>query len=1251
MRWGMGRVSRRTTVVAVAALTMAVSLTAAGSAHALLGLNLNLSLTAKPVATVSASATVTTPPPTVSLTASLTSPLVSSLTGGLTSLTSGQTQLLDTAGNLLCDPLSQVGGLIPGGSVLGTAGCALGALDYQWVTRLKTANGEIVRRQVALVNVPTLLNVDADILPDLIGTVQVLALDKFTLRVDRVLGEVSSLPVRVEAVLDDPTGGLPRDRINVGYDARDSVAPTSWVTTATLPEDGADDLTTLNITQDVTGAIPSVTTVGGLFDGDSLDREDPMGGTLKYTPAPAQARLGLTLGRYMEVRAGASTPVGVQGSAEIVNGAREQRGQFEITGLPQQIAVRYEEPGTNQRTVTYTGSAVVPAIDATYTDRTGGTLTSKAIAHLKDIPTGMVVKQTGAKSGTFQATGGALGSVEVGYANGEPQLLNVDHPYARVVQEGALNSYAGRIDGLLSASVDATDDIVGELQLGPDARKKFRALVETPGRKVDALVSNLPRHLKVTYDVDQGLIDYNAFGETIEAITLDAEQTTPFFGRVKRIHGLIEQLPSQATVRIKPEGGGFKLETNNPIGKAEALLTSGPDASLPAGQLGAQVEDLTARFTAFARVQGLRLVDVTTGPGDAVKGHVKLASTPLRLRYLKEGQTIDASLSAIPSDVTVAFDPDAGKLDYDANAGIDSIDATVTSDTALFGRVKRIVARVEGLPERVSVGLKPATGSGVAFSATPAVGMIQAELTDGVAHATLADGKSGVVLRDVPAEFALFGRLFNVSSASVVTSGSNLDASLVTGPLPDNDLQDLDLDVTFDTPGDAVTDPAHIVGFVQDLPSTLTLAQHGSTTTYDASSTVPKVTLNATNLPGGTSGGSLDGDLHNVIGTLLTVPKHFQIVSTSTTTGIQDVNGAFGRVDLEAWDHGPANAALPEDDRNKVALTTRDGRLHVQARVFDLNKVLLTDILGTKVQTAFVATPKPLDIAVDGGTGAEPLDLDVTAGDLPLASTFDFSTVGGMKIKWDVHDGAAATGTDVDVNVSSKDVGAVLDVDDLPTHVDVCIGGRLECNPQSKQIVLVDPGIFSDSTHVAFFNNFTAATEANGIIRMTGKVCLPPTDDDGEALDPPGTVYGTCIAGTAPNRIEIDDLRIKTTRLEFAAGDSNSLDGDGDPIEDDLLKLYLDSDDEGIRVGELKVRNDTSDSTTIIRAGDPPLTNTGDFFFGLFDLSVPPSQEDEPRVNQIECGDLDVEVDLPVLGLTDVLPGLGEFFLGDICSG
>lgn len=119
---------------------------------------------------------------------------------------------------------------------------------------------------------------------------------------------------------------------------------------------------------------------------------------------------------------------------------------------------------------------------------------------------------------------------------------------------------------------------------------------------------------------------------------------------------------------------------------------------------------------------------------------------------------------------------------------------------------------------------------------------------------------------------------------------------------------------------------------------------------------MPKVTLDARNLPGGSPGAALDGGLHNAVGTLTGVPTQLQI-RAGTLTGVE-ANGPFTRADLEAWDHGPQNAAFPEDNRNKLAMNTRDGRLHVQARVFGHSKVLLGTPISTSVETAFGSTPR-----------------------------------------------------------------------------------------------------------------------------------------------------------------------------------------------------------------------------------------------------------------------------------------------------
>ena len=117
------------------------------------------------------------------------------------------------------------------------------------------------------------------------------------------------------------------------------------------------------------------------------------------------------------------------------------------------------------------------------------------------------------------------------------------------------------------------------------------------------------------------------------------------------------------------------------------------------------------------------------------------------------------------------------------------------------------------------------------------------------------------------------------------------------------------------------------------------------------------------------------------------------------------------------------------------------------------------------------------------------------------------------------------------------------------------------------------------------------------------------------------------------NRIEIDNLRLRDQRLELAAGDSATKGEDGAPIEDELLKLYLEGDDGGIKVDELRVRNDTSHSATTIRAGHAGGRRHATRATSSSACSISPfrpAQEDGPAPQPWSMrGDLDVEVDLP----------------------
>jgi len=630
----------------------------------------------------------------------------------------------------------------------------VGAPSAQFLTRLKTDGAEIVRTHRAVAGSAVALNVDADEGADVIATLDLVSPTEVTMRVDRATGELAALPLRIEALVDDPTGGtLPRERLNFGYDARDSRAPSTWGGTLTLPQ-----ATTLEVAQDVVGPGDAVTAVAGLFDGAPLDRQDPMGGSLRSTPVPAHSTLGLTLGSHLELRGSASAPTTARGEASVVAGPSERRLKVDASNLGEQLTLRYQDPATDGRALTY-----------------------------------------------------------------------------------------------------------------------------------------------------------------------------------------------------------------------------------------------------------------------------------------------------------------------------------------------------------------------------------------------------------------------------------------------------------------AASDPAS------------------------------HVQVEARNLPGD-GGDELEGAVHQIVADLTGVPTSFEVMGGSTV-GV-DASGGFVRADIEAWDQGPTNAPFAEDGRNKVSLNTRDGRLHLQARGFDLAKALL-GTTSTSMETAFGAAAAPLDLTVAGGTAAEPLDITVGFGDLPSSSTFTFSPLLGMRVGW----AAAAPGTDAGLKVSAKEVGADLTLTDLPSSANACVGGGLiACSPSA-------PSFFQAGDELWVFPNMlTAATTASGTLRMSGTVCLPPTDEDGGALDPPGTVYGTCLGGAAPNRIELDNLRLQNARLEIAAGNTTNEDEGGEPAEDDLLKLWVATDSGGIKVDDLLVRNDTSDTSAILKAGHTgglPLRNSGDHFLWLADLSGIPNTE--IRTNQIECGDLELKADLPVLGLTDVLPFPGEVVFGDVC--
>ncbi|EHN10606.1 hypothetical protein PAI11_25660 [Patulibacter medicamentivorans] len=1380
------------------------------------------------------------------------------LTETLTALTrldlggilTGRKQPFDEVKTVTC-PLTQglVDALKPvlGGSIgtLETIGCGDNAVDYQFATKLKTPTGEIVRKQLALVAVPTKLNVDADPEPDVVGTISVISLEKFEIRIERLPGEKSELPLQIEALIDDPlNGGIPRDHINVGYDARGSRAPQRWTATAELPKTAAGT-TDIDVRVTQTGAGPELTTLGGLYDGTADHRTSPMGARLKYAPAPSLSRMGLSIGQTRTVvRAGSGTPTTLEAQAELVDGATRKDIGVTVGPLPESLQVAFDDLGPDKRKIDYRASAPVKDVAATYVDSTGGKVATKVVARARDLPTGMTVEQTSARSGTFAATGGTLGSIEAGFANGDPQLLTEDHPYVNVRTGGAVESFAGRIDDLRSASFDAADGIVADLQLGTGPRKPLHAVVDTPDLDVDATVSDLPRHVGLRFAPATGTIDYDAFGETIQKIAAKATSPKPLVGRATRVEGQITGLPPKADITLTPGGSGIDLGTTAPVGQVEALLSSGPDGGLKPGELGADIVDTKDRFVAHARVKGLQAAkvaidkdaqgafsgfrgdlrlatqpvvlrysgdddlrasatiedlprhilvgfapttgaisydafgetvqriaveassskplidrakrvegeirglppkaDITVTPGGSgielqadapigqveallssgpdgglqpdetgadivdtpasfvaharvkglrearvgitkgpeqqpdgstkpamkkLDGGLKLAAQPIVVRYAGDGIAVDADLSTIPDSVHLVFDKTAGALTYDGSAPIGSIGAKVDATTPLFGDAKRIDARIDRLPKTVTIGFKPADGSdGIDVTTDDKVGMVKAKVTDGTTPAPdLADGQSKVAMRRFPGQFAVAAQLFEVKggrfglttyvpdATKPTETAKRISGQLHLDPLPDGSRQDVDLDIQADTPDDAVAAPLTMTGRIEDIPNDLDLKLDAAKLDYTASSTIPRLDIDARNLPQGTPGQDLKGKPQNVKATVRDVPAHFVV-------DLKDVevtpDAPLGRIDFEIWDSGDARPALPEDGRNKVDLDKRDGVLHVQGRLLaGLTHAKLTLPAGsggpgdkTAVKTGFAADPAPLDVTLHGGTSDEPSDVELNASELKTSQEFELLDWTGLRVDWR----AAQPGTDVQLKVAGKDVGTNLDIPDLPSNASICVGGDQQCSTDVRR------GFKVNGKQVTVPTDASIQTAANGTLHIGGWICLPPTNKDG---DRNGDVYGSCLDHSARNRVELDQVELMDTTFAVYSGDTVERNDDGDgPEEDELLKVHLRTDAFGVLARSIVIRNTTAGKLNIIRAGwgkngdgvyvrrGPSLRtkSPGAVFRWLADLSGIPNTEF--REGQLSCeqGDVVATVQLPVLGTTDVLPA-AEAVLGDVC--
>ena len=1161
---------------------------------------------------------------------------------------------------LLCPPPPALAPLATAVPIpLDAIGCALGAADVEVLTQYRRPDGTLlVRRHLALIGVPALVNADPDLLPDVVVTPTIRNLHQFAVRIERMPLENSALPVSVELIVDDPTTGvLPRDHIHLGYDARATKAPRLFRSLITLGEEANGDPRVQienSAGYGLNGSPAALTVVGGLFDGESLDRSDPLGGRLTYSPMPPTSHIDLGIGERYRVGLGASTPVALDAEVEMVTGGNEKRATAHLAPLPTSLEASYVPGATaDQRTVTVTSSAVVGDVDLAYRETDDDVPQLGAVLHATDLPTDVTVEQTAERAGTIE-TNGAFGSVEFGLADGDPVLGTADGPYVNLVDDGTHSSVAARVDGLRRASVDATDAIVADIEVTPAGRKPVVVDVRRPGLVVSGEVANLPEHLSLVADLDGPTVTYDGFGQGLDHVKIEAESEAPLFARATHLRADATDLPPAFELAVRNrhvETGsgvvlldGVEVTSTAPIGTVEFEADDGGASLLPAVR-GATYVDTPARFAVAARVDGFERVSMLNRIGGWTELGTTLGAGPFHVKVqtndpavpndalLLEGDVVDLP-HVLDARVRPPSEVRDGRLELDASDGIEAIDLRVEPQAPLLERDGAdpdiAIVGLEGVPAELNADVVM-SDSGAAVTLDHAIGEVDVTLTSGPLGEIGDDEEdAGAYLRALPGQFTARGRLHDVSALS-------FDADPLLVGVETSRAQPFVIDAQLDDPTDSVP-AATITGAINDLPASLTFSEVGDGFLWEAQDPIGSLSLDATNLPGGSLN---DGGVHFADLEVEQVPESFRIRAGGDTTGVEVLGaGSIGRIAAQVSDAPHSLLGTFEGSDNAVLLESFDAVGDTPAsftafvRIHDLQRALYTTTgeTSSEMDVAF-GDPDPAATTVRADTTA--LDLGASVADPPQWFTFGNTTGDSTILDWE-----AAAETDADIVFAIDDSAAAdLLIDDIAPDTRFCLStAHAGCETRIESPHEIEDDEFY--TIPGLFHTYLRTTGEQGPISMNGVVCLKPVGVD--AVWHPVCEWSG--ARNSAHQVTFHDVQVSDYQVDAHSGHSVERDGDGDPREDDLVGVHLDVP---AFSGKIHYQaNQAGDAGAVDGGSIKEFESIGEVPFSANRWELVGDTTGIPFLRiggSFDCGsDSALRIDVPVLGLIDILdlPGL-----------
>lgn len=384
------------------------------------------------------------------------------------------------------------------------------ALRYRWETSL---NG-YRQRVEAVLNLPTLLDVDGDSTPDVNAMLSISGTNSVTMTVERIGGgivKLGDLPLKIEAVVADPRAGS-TSLFALGYDASDSRAPDRFSEVISIG--GGVNSTELTVSISATGAGPNLTLLAEEFAELPNGQRDPdQTVALGLAPVPASAFVTVSLGDDISLSLGA-TPRSTADVRFVDHaGSVPQTVLATIDQLPTEMNLQFVE-SNGDRLLSYTASQTVGTITVDADELSGFGDANRVALVLGDIPTAMSL--------SF----GSEGEFDLDLGNADLGLLEA------LLTDGATVSVPAGYDGVtlldlpgssvLSARIRGLKRVSGQqaplsLYLDSIAAQPFRVeLREQPGSSAKqtytlATLRNLQRRTRIAVkDGSKQEISYSA---------------------------------------------------------------------------------------------------------------------------------------------------------------------------------------------------------------------------------------------------------------------------------------------------------------------------------------------------------------------------------------------------------------------------------------------------------------------------------------------------------------------------------------------------------------------------------------------------------------------------------------------------------------------------------------------------------------------------------------------------------------------